>query len=74
MAQIIAVIELPPSAFLRIKVSLESRYGTNVLSLSFLAQLSARIYMTRPRVVKDWLILAVYLSLSLVVAPVLATH
>ncbi len=72
MAQIIVVRELPPRAFLKIKVSLESRYGTNCLSA--LEALSARISMTRPRVDKDWLILAVYLSLSLESTPVLATH
>ncbi len=72
MAQIIVVRELPPRAFLKIKVSLESRYGTNCLSV--LEALSARISMTRPRVDKDWLILAVYLSLSLESTPVLATH
>lgn len=74
IAQIMAVQEFPPSAFLKMKVSLESRYGTNCLSFSFLLQFSAKISMTLPRVVSDWLIFAVSLSLSLESTPVFATH
>lgn len=33
IAQIIAVLEFPPNAFLKIKVNLESLYGTKVLSI-----------------------------------------
>lgn len=72
MAHIIAVRELPPNAFLKIKVSFESRYGTNCFYI--FDALSANISMTLPKVDKDWLILAVYLSLSFESTPVLATH
>ena len=51
MAQIMAVLEFPPKAFLKINVSLESLYGTNCLST--FDELSARIYMTLPNVDKD---------------------
>lgn len=48
-----AVWEFPPRALRRINVSLESRYGTKFLSFSFLLQFSARISITRPKVVSD---------------------
>ena len=64
--------EFPPKAFLKIKVNLESLYGTNILSI--LDAFYANISITLPKVDKDWFIFAVSLSLSFESTPVLPTH
>ena len=71
MAQIITVLEFPPSAFCRIRVKHESRYGTTV-PLAFPVALSAKVEMTNPKTDKLLLIPAASLRLS-PVAPVFPT-
>ena len=66
-----AVRELPPKALRRMNVSLESRYGTNIFYV--FDAFYANIYITLPKVDKDWFILAASLSRSLESTPVLPT-
>lgn len=71
IAQIINVLELPPSAFCKILVKHESLYGTTIF-FPFPIALSANVEITRPSTDKLLFIPAAYLSLS-PVAPVLPT-
>lgn len=64
MAQIIVVLEFPPSAFYKILVNAESLYGT-ARFLFFPPESSANIYMTLPSVCKDLLIKLASFILSL---------
>jgi len=73
MAHIIIVLELPPSAVYRMRVSAESLYGT-CNTFPFPAACYAKVYITLPNVCRDLLILLASLSLSLLsIIPVFDT-